>query len=325
MVPIRISVFLLCLLFIATDSIAQHTIEKNIIDEAGEPIPYVNVGVLGTLNGTVANEDGWFSLNIENPNSYDTLIVSAIGYKRWKISTEEAVEFAGPVTLEKEVYELGEVVVSARKLVKKKYGQVKGTKKDSRATLNKKGFEEAVLVESKVYPFKVSKAVLRVEGSNQKQYSFRVRFYAVNPESGIPGEELTKKNYILTSERKRGNIEIDLEDEEIWFDEPVYLSFEWLINKEDEALTFTLIDSVRMVSKEFEDIKKRQLSRKERKKLEEEQGKRMNALVEKIPLTYYAIKRRTRVKSFGREIFLDKWKKNRESIVGYLEVFHESS
>ena len=313
-------------------SIAQILIERQVIDTNGEPVPYVNVGVLGTTNGTVSDDDGWFRLRIDQSSDTDTLVVSAIGFKRWQVTTAIAVASQEPIMLEKHVYELDEIVVRPRKLKKKKYGQIKASRDVSRATVNKRGFEDAILIMSKAYPISVQKAVLKIGGTKQKSYSFRVRFYEANQETGRPGKELTKKNYIITSSKKKGNIEIDLEDENIWFDEPVYLSFEWLVNKEDEALTYAMVDSIRALSEQNKGVEETSITYSsddiksiKQENLTEAQIRSLK-IIEfsgKIPLTYYAIQKKPRYTSYSRGIFLEDWKEAEGSIVGYLEVKHE--
>lgn len=311
---------------------AQVPINRQIIDSNGDPVPYVNVGVLGTMNGTVSDEDGWFRLTIDSPSQEDTLVVSAIGFKRWKASTLSVAASQGPITIETEVYELGEIVVRPKKLKKKKYGQLKGSKNIFRATVNKRGYEEAILVKPKKFPFRVKSAHLQIDGSRLKQSSFRIRFYAVDEETGAPGEELTAENYILTSKKKKGTVKLDLEEESIWFDNPVYVSFEWLINKENEELTFAIIDSIttlRNMDTTTVEGSESFVFNDDELQGDQEMTERMERLMEisrlsqSIPVTYYVISRKPKVRSYARSIFLDKWRRNKESVVGYLEVLHE--
>ncbi|MDR1633160.1 MAG: SusC/RagA family TonB-linked outer membrane protein [Dysgonamonadaceae bacterium] len=56
----------------------QTTVTGTVIDEAGEPIPGVNVVVKGASTGTVTNVDGKYSINA--PNSNAVLVFSFLGY-----------------------------------------------------------------------------------------------------------------------------------------------------------------------------------------------------------------------------------------------------
>jgi len=75
---------LICLLFLTTALMAQHTISGTIIDEHNIPLPGANVVEKGTSNGTTTNFDGNFSLNVRSPQS--SIIVSFIGFQNQVIA-----------------------------------------------------------------------------------------------------------------------------------------------------------------------------------------------------------------------------------------------
>ena len=43
---------------------------------------YTNIGIVNTGIGTISNEDGTFSLQVPEQNSNDTLLFSAIGFRK---------------------------------------------------------------------------------------------------------------------------------------------------------------------------------------------------------------------------------------------------
>jgi TonB-linked SusC/RagA family outer membrane protein len=62
----------------------QSTIAGSVTDaQTGDPLPGVNILVIGTSNGTSTNADGHYSLQVENQN--DTLRFSYIGYETKKV------------------------------------------------------------------------------------------------------------------------------------------------------------------------------------------------------------------------------------------------
>ena len=301
----------------------QRTIENHILNEDGQAIPYVNIGILGTKTGTVSDEEGYFKLRVESPSQSDTVIISSIGFEKEYITTQEMVGLNGPIVLTKETVELEEILVTRKKLKKKKYGQLKGDKNVARATVRKRGFEDAVLITAKNYPFLVKKAAVRIGATRQKEYSLRIRFYGVDQETGFPGEELTPNNYIITSKRKRGVVDINLEDENIWFDGPVFLSIEWLMNKEDQEYTYALLDSIESRTKRNEELESTISNPKERS--EQVMGNSMKVIEFSglLPTTFYVISKKPKTKSYSRALFLDEWKEDETAIVAYLEVLHE--
>lgn len=80
---------LIILLFIITSFLYPDSIKGYVVDgTTGEPLPYSNIWIDGTVQGTTSNSDGYFVLtNI--PNKDFTLIVSYIGYNNKSILIEK--------------------------------------------------------------------------------------------------------------------------------------------------------------------------------------------------------------------------------------------
>ena len=91
----------------ANESISQQAkkVTGTVSDAKGEPLLGVNVVVKGTTNGTIADLDGKYSLEVE-PNSI--LVVSYIGYVSQQIPASGSVV---NVTLKEDTQNLDEVVV----------------------------------------------------------------------------------------------------------------------------------------------------------------------------------------------------------------------
>ncbi|SEB65841.1 TonB-linked outer membrane protein, SusC/RagA family [Maribacter dokdonensis] len=66
-------------LFICTMVNAQETITGTVKDTDGNTIPYVNIVLSGTLNGTTTNENGIYTINV--PNLSGALEFSVLGYE----------------------------------------------------------------------------------------------------------------------------------------------------------------------------------------------------------------------------------------------------
>lgn len=95
------------LLFIQ-GAVAQ-TITGTVTDNFGTPVPSVNVIEKGTTNGTSTDFDGNYSITVSN--SSGTLVFSSLGF----VTREIAIggQSSINVTLEEDVEQLGEVVVTA--------------------------------------------------------------------------------------------------------------------------------------------------------------------------------------------------------------------
>ncbi|MDZ7877086.1 MAG: TonB-dependent receptor [Saprospiraceae bacterium] len=103
---------ILCLL--ATSSFAQ-TIKGSIKSQSGETIGFANISVLNSANGTVADKDGNFTLDLKR-GKYE-LQFSTVGYasKVQQINVEEQT-LNLEVSLSENDQSLGEVVVTADKV-----------------------------------------------------------------------------------------------------------------------------------------------------------------------------------------------------------------
>ena len=120
-----ISVIILLFSLLGTGVNAQDnkiTINGMIADATtGEPIPFANLGVLGTLAGVASDMDGKFELVL--PDNYaDRIIrVSVVGYASYEIKVAEAGQKGFlRIVLKPVTYGIGEAEVYAESLVYKK-------------------------------------------------------------------------------------------------------------------------------------------------------------------------------------------------------------
>ena len=103
---------LLCCSLLCCPALWAITLKGKITDPKGEGIPFATLQVSGTANGTAANEDGFYAIEI--PAGKATLVVRMIGYKpTYKTLTISADMGAVDIVLEEESKELGEVIVKA--------------------------------------------------------------------------------------------------------------------------------------------------------------------------------------------------------------------
>ena len=74
---IQFLLLIVAALFVQGAFAQQATVSGTVTDEAGIPIPAVNIIEKGTTNGTSADFDGNYSFNVANGA---TLVFSALGY-----------------------------------------------------------------------------------------------------------------------------------------------------------------------------------------------------------------------------------------------------
>lgn len=85
----------------------QQSVNGTITDADGNPLPGANILEKGTTNGTQADFDGNFSLDLDNPNAI--LVVSYIGFATKEITVSETTDFT--IALVESASGLEEVVV----------------------------------------------------------------------------------------------------------------------------------------------------------------------------------------------------------------------
>lgn len=97
---------------------SQGTVSGTLIDsETGDTLPSANVVETGTLNGTVSDMDGKFSLNVSNNDG--TITISFVGYSTRVVSytlTNGSVDL-GSVNVDIDADALGEVVVVGKGVI----------------------------------------------------------------------------------------------------------------------------------------------------------------------------------------------------------------
>jgi len=83
------------------------------------------------------------------------------------------------------------------------------------------------------YPAMLENVSVRVAKNTFREFKLRVRLYAVDSLTGLPGKDLLNKSVITTSRIKKGWLEIDLLKHYFMIEGPFYLGFEWILEKKD--------------------------------------------------------------------------------------------
>lgn len=165
-------------------------IKGKVVDENNLPVPYVNIVVEHENIGTSSDVDGTFSLAIKEGK---TLVFSALGYEKKKISASENMLVVLPST----TYELGEVSIVNKKETK----QIEIGKSEN--SLHQ-AFENGPKFDAKFFPYQQSyaktkfiKKISIFTENALEEASVKIHFYEVNSE-GLPGDELLEKDYIVS-------------------------------------------------------------------------------------------------------------------------------
>lgn len=107
------SLFALFIFFIGSATFAQTELKGRVSDFLTfQPIESASVYIENTTIGSITNADGNFVLKVPQEHLSDTLIISSIGYKSFKMVVGE-FEIGSDIFLEEDVASLDEVVIVA--------------------------------------------------------------------------------------------------------------------------------------------------------------------------------------------------------------------
>ncbi|MFD2551986.1 DUF5686 family protein [Bizionia sediminis] len=96
---------------------SQTKVSGYVFDENKEPVAYANIIFKGSFEGTITDENGRFYL--ESNNTWNTLLVSFVGYKTIEFPLPKKVNYDLNFTIEEEAAALNEVFIITGKQSKK--------------------------------------------------------------------------------------------------------------------------------------------------------------------------------------------------------------
>ena len=225
----------LCLFVFCIGTSAGQIITGKIIDiSTGEPLMYVNVGVIGQPRGTITNEAGIFELEINGLPDDATIRFSMIGYIAQTYSIRQlSNNNGGTIEFESASIPLSEVVIKPgilRKIGATKRAQWQyccGWGGDKRG----KGHEIGMKIELGELPVLVKSLHIHIE--KQSFDTCLLRLHVRDILNELPGNELLTQNIYIPITKKSGWVEIDLSKYQLVFQGNIILSLEWVSVKGD--------------------------------------------------------------------------------------------
>ena len=176
-------------------------------------VEYVNIGIVGKNIGTVSDQNGKYTLQIDLECYNDTLRFSCIGYHSYSVKVSDFINLNnGNVSLEKRLYELTEVVIRPKNVKQKTLGIT--TRGMTSACFvdsvnGVKGAEIGVLMTNK------KKAFIKEININISRFSYDTIFYRINIHKSLGKKQfeniLSNPIYVVSSkEEVKNKITIDL-------------------------------------------------------------------------------------------------------------------
>lgn len=214
-------------------------------------LAYVNIGILNKEIGTVSNKEGVFEFHLLESNANDTLRVSMIGYKPKTLPVKNLLNQKGniQISLEEEISELNEVVVTAKKWKKKTLGnKTKSSFIGHVFYYEQLGKEMGIKMNVGIKPAFVDDFNFHISYNRFSAKSFfRLNLYKIV--NGKPLENILKDNVIIPVEAKQtGIISTNLKDYDIVLTEDVMVTLEWIDNEGEINPTEALVISVGLLT-----------------------------------------------------------------------------
>lgn len=220
----------------------QQSFKGQFIDsKSKQPIPWVNIGLIGKNIGTVSNEKGDFILEFSKNQNSDTLRISMIGYKDLLFNVRDfknRILKNAIFQLTEETIQLDEVVISSKEM--KEF--VLGNTSITNTTVfgfqsNKLGNEIGTIIKIEDGPIYIKKVNINIYKNNLNRFNFRLNIY--NLKDGIPYKTILNENIIVECKKNKGLFTVDLSDYNIVVDEDIFISMEWIENLTHKDLYFS--------------------------------------------------------------------------------------
>ena len=220
---------LFLLLLIAT-AVAQPITGRITDSRTHAALPYANIGVLGKDLGTVADEQGAYTLAFQKSLATETVRISSLGYAARNLTLAELA--AQPnVALAPEAVPLAEVLVHGKAGFRRTH-TLGNTGNAEMATnplaSNSLGGQVGTVIKLSRRPTRIVNAVFNIARSSPGQVTFRVNVYRLDPDGKPTETKLLPRDVIVTSPIVRGPITVDLSADRLVLNEDFFLAIELL-------------------------------------------------------------------------------------------------
>lgn len=194
-----------------------YTVSGYVVESGTQaPVPYVSLSLPNGKLGILADHEGYFELKLDYTLSFDSLIVSCMGYYRDTLIVAPSKSKGLFVDLRTRTYTLPEAVVRPEKYEAVSLGNKKGTATGS-IYLDTHGQQSALFVQNKKnIEGRLSSIAYFLSKKGNTKAPFRVRVYNVDS-AGKPGVDLIKDVIIVKPEESKGWYKVDVSHEEIDF------------------------------------------------------------------------------------------------------------
>lgn len=210
-----------------------------------QPIPYVNLSVLESSNGTSSDVDGSYMLEIVEMDLNKNIHLSSLGYKDSIISIAQFIK-TDKIYLTAKIEELDEVVIS--KKFEEKFLVVNPLESSDLCAGYSTTFKNPWML-ALYFPYDetyketdfLKSVKIHFGNFRNKKSKFRLRLFSVD-ENGLPDDDLLQESVIVELKKNQKIADIDISSFNVMFPrEGFYIAFEWLyIPYNEEEVKFCL-------------------------------------------------------------------------------------
>ena len=238
----RLLLFLLLFGCVTLNGQTQFVWNGRVLDaQTRQPLPYVNIGVVGAMEGTVSKPSGNFELSLKSKKA--TVRFSTIGYQAVDVDLGNQ-PLDSIITLEPEAYLLQavEIVRSRFNNTVETYGLKTGPERGHSVGFGSSqlGTEFGALIPISDSTL-ITSANFEINHAKGDSMHFRINMYAYNTTSETIGVNLLNDQILISRPQKPGTLSVDLREYNIVLTGPVLLTLEWIRNDGDagnQGLTF---------------------------------------------------------------------------------------
>lgn len=227
---LRSTLLAFCLFLVAAAALAQPISGRVTDARTGQPLPFVNIGVVGKALGTVSNEQGQYGLAFQEKLTADTVRVSYLGY-RPQLLTLRQLQSQPNVALSPAAVALAEVRVQAKSRAwRDRTLGFNGNSTSTTLSLDAKdlGAETGTVIYLKHKPTKVLQTNFNVAYNRVGNVTLRVNLYRLDAKGRPTNEKLLQREVILRTTAPSGPISVDLAPDNLLLSEDFFLSLEWV-------------------------------------------------------------------------------------------------
>ncbi|MCB0536873.1 MAG: carboxypeptidase-like regulatory domain-containing protein [Bacteroidetes bacterium] len=235
---------ILLILFILASNICLSqniTINGKVIGNNKEILQYVNIGIKYKNIGTISDENGNFEFITNKSNLNDSLSFSYLGFKELSVKISDIIDKnITEFILKEKPFSLNEITITSKKLTEKKLGTksyvgfVAGyvrVNNDKNNNIQEFAKELNIKRPSKILDLNINLFNVKIDTAK-----FRINFYSIK--ENLPFEKIGTKNILIVHKVVNGWNKFDLKELDLKFENPVFITLEYLPKEFNEQDPF---------------------------------------------------------------------------------------